>query len=90
LHAQVRCNLFADHVERQFEIEQFWLDTLGLPRSCLRRSTVNRYSKYSKKKRRNKLKHGTCRLTPCDTAVVQHIYGGIQEYAGFDREEWVM
>jgi len=36
---QVRCNLFADHVERQFEIEQFWLDTLGLPRSCLRRST---------------------------------------------------
>ncbi len=51
---------------------------------------MNRYSKYSKKKRRNKLKHGTCRLTPCDTAVVQHIYGGIQEYAGFDREEWVM
>ncbi len=84
---QVRCNLFADHVERQFEIEQFWLDTLGLPRSCLRRSTVTRYSKYSKKKR---LKHGTCRLTLCDTAVVQHIYGAIQEYAGFDREEWVM
>jgi hypothetical protein len=22
--------------------------------------------------------------------IVQHIYGAIQEYAGFDREEWLM
>jgi len=38
------CNLFADHIERQHEIEQFWLDTLGLPHSCLRKSKVNVYS----------------------------------------------
>jgi hypothetical protein len=31
-----------------------------------------------------------CRLTVCDTQLVQSIYGAIQEYAGFDREEWVM
>jgi DNA-binding MarR family transcriptional regulator len=43
------CNLFADHVEHQREIEQFWLDTLGLPAPCLRESTVNVYSKYSQK-----------------------------------------
>ncbi len=80
----------ADHVARQREIEQFWLDLLGLPRTCLRKSTVNVYSKYSKKKRRNRLAYGTCRLKVCDTSIVQHIYGAIQEYAGFDREEWVM
>ena len=33
----VTCNLFADHEERQREIEDFWLDSLGLPRTCLRK-----------------------------------------------------
>jgi transposase-like protein len=86
----VTCNLFADHLERQREIEDFWLAELGLTRSNLRKSTVNRYSKYSQKKRRNKLPYGTCRLSVCDTRLAQHIYGAIQEYGGFEREEWLM
>jgi transcriptional regulator with XRE-family HTH domain len=86
----VTCNLFADHVEGQHDIEQYWLDLLRLPRGCLRKSTVNAYSKYSQKKRRNRLPYGTCRLTVHDTQLVQQIYGAIQEYAGFDREEWLM
>jgi AcrR family transcriptional regulator len=85
----VSCNLFADHLERQREIEDFWLRTLGLPRSCLRKSIVNVYSKYSKKKRRNKLPYGTCKVAYSDTRTVQSIYGAIQEYAGFDRPEWL-
>ena len=64
---RIACNLFADHLQRQQEIEQFWLRVLGLPRACLRKSTVNRYSKYSQKKRRNKLPYGTCRLLANDT-----------------------
>jgi transcriptional regulator with XRE-family HTH domain len=28
---RVTCNLFADHADRQYEIEGFWLDLLGLP-----------------------------------------------------------
>ncbi len=87
---RVTCNLFADHEQCQEEIEQFWLDRLQLPRECLRKSTVNTYSKYSQKKRRNKLPYGTCRLTVCDTSLVQALYGAIQEYGGFEREEWVM
>jgi hypothetical protein len=43
---RITCNLFADHLERQKEIEQFWLDTAGVPATCLRKSTVNTYSKY--------------------------------------------
>ncbi len=87
---RLTCNLFADHASRQHEIEEFWLDRLGLPRSSLRRSTVNRYSKYSKKKRRNKLPYGTCRLNVYDTRLVHELYGAIQEYGGFEREEWLM
>jgi transposase-like protein len=85
----VTCNLFADHLHRQQEIESFWLHVLELPRSCLRKSIVNVYSKYSQKKRRNKLPYGTCRVAVHDTAVVQSIYGAIQEYAGFERPEWL-
>lgn len=83
------CNLFADHAEQQHEVEQHWLDRLDLPRSCLRKSTVNVYSKYSQKKRINKLPYGTARLTVHDTRIVQTIYGSIQEYGEFDRPAWL-
>ncbi|MDQ4030100.1 MAG: helix-turn-helix domain-containing protein [Actinomycetota bacterium] len=86
---RVWCNLHADHALRQREVEDFWLGTLALPRSCLTKSTVNVYSRATRRKRTNMLPYGTCRLTVHDTAVVQHIYGAIQEYAGFEREEWL-
>jgi hypothetical protein len=83
------CNLFADHVDRQREIERFWLTKLGLPETCLRKSIINSYSKYSRKKRANKLPYGTCRLAVHSTRIVQTIYGSIQEYGGFERLEWL-
>jgi hypothetical protein len=86
---KVTCNLFADHVERQHQIEQFWLDTLLLPRASLCQSTVNVYSKYSKKKRANKPPYGTCRVVVSRTRITQSIFGAIQEYAGFEREAWL-
>lgn len=85
----ITCNLFADHLARQREIEQFWLDTLALPGTCLRSSVVNVYSKYSQKKRKNKLPYGTCKLVYNDTHTMQSIYGAIQEYAGFGRPAWL-
>jgi transcriptional regulator with XRE-family HTH domain len=86
---RITCNLFADHVERQREIEQVWLDVADLSRRSLRKSTVNVYSKYSKKKRRNRLPYGTCRVSVTRTRIVQAIYGGIQEIGGFTREAWL-
>jgi transcriptional regulator with XRE-family HTH domain len=85
----LRCNLFADHLPRVHEIEEFWLAKLQLPSSCLRRSIVNSYSKYSQKKRCNKLPHGTGELSVHSTQIVQTIYGSIQEYGGFERPEWL-
>lgn len=86
---RVYCNLFADHVARQNEIENYWLDVLGLPRSSLRKTMLNTYSKYSQKKRRNKLPYGTTALVVHSTRIVQTIYGSIQEYGGFERLEWL-
>lgn len=73
----------------QWEIEQFWLDTLDLPRERLCKSFVNVYSKYSQKKRQNKLPYGTTRITVHSTQVVQSIFGALQEYGGFERPEWL-
>ena len=84
-----RASCFQDHEARQQEVEQFWLDTLELPQTCLRKSVVNVYSKYSKKKRQNKLPYGTCRVAVHRTRVVQTIYGAIQEIGGFERPEWL-
>ena len=85
----VYCNLFADHIDRQRAIEDYWLSRLDLPRSSLRKSMVNIYSKHSQKKRLNKLPYGTCKLVVHSTRIVQTIYGSIQEYGGFDRPEWL-
>lgn len=86
---RVTCNLFADHEARQHEIEEFWLHTAGLPRASLCKSTVNHYSRYSQKKRKNKLPFGTCRIVVHSTEIAQTVYGSIQELAGFDRPEWL-
>ena len=85
----IACNLFADHEERQREIEDFWLATVDLPRSRMTKTMVNKYSHNSKRTRKNKLPYGTCRVTVHKTQVVQHLYGAIQEYGGFDRPEWL-
>ena len=77
-------------VERQREIEQLLARCRATVDTCHFASrTVNVYSKYSKKKRINKLPYGTVRVTVCRTRVVQSIFGAIQEYAGFEREAWL-
>ncbi|MFL5953538.1 MAG: hypothetical protein ACJ76I_05465 [Gaiellaceae bacterium] len=86
---RLACNLFADHLARQREIEDFWLGRLELRRDSLRASTINTYSKYSQKKRTNKLPYGTAAVRVYDTRIVQTIYGSIQELAGFDRPAWL-
>jgi transposase-like protein len=86
---RITCHLYADHLERQSEIERYWLDALGLPRESLRKSVVNVYSKYSKRKRVGNLPFGTCRVVVSRTWVTQTIFGAIQEIGGFTRESWV-
>lgn len=35
---RVSCHLFADHLEREREVERLWLDVTGLPETSLRKS----------------------------------------------------
>jgi transcriptional regulator with XRE-family HTH domain len=85
----ITCHLFADHLVQQQAHERYWLDALGLPSVCLRRSVVNAYSRSSQGKRRRMLPHGTCRVAVNETRVLQSIFGAIQEYGGFERPEWL-
>lgn len=85
---RVNCYLFADHAERQREIERFWLETLDLPPDRLGKSIVNVYSKHSKRLRKNVLPYGTCRIVVSRQAIVQAIYGALQELGGFERPVW--
>ena len=86
---RIKCHLFADHLGRQQEVEQFWLDLLGLPRSALQKSCVNCYSRASKSEASEQAAFGTCNVIVNNTRILQAIYGSIQELAGFDRPEWL-
>ena len=70
------------------EIEDWWLETLELPRSSLRRSHIGT-PRRSRGASRSVLVHGTARVTVCSTALAQSIYGGIQEYAALDGYRWL-
>ena len=74
----------------QRQIEKFWLDALELPRSCLRKPQINVRPVSSNGQRGSKLPYGVCTLRILEsTWLVQHIFGAIQEYAGFDEPRWL-
>lgn len=71
--------------ERMAAVEAYWLQLLNLPATCLRKTQTKKGSA----ERINKMSNGVCGLRVNRTDLVQQIYGAIQEYAGFDRPEWV-
>jgi hypothetical protein len=71
------------------EIERYWLDLLGLPKECTRKHAVNHMPTSSSGRAKNKLPYGVCTLRVQSTWAVQHIFGAIQEYAGFDEPRWL-
>jgi hypothetical protein len=71
------------------EIEDYWLDVLDLPRECLRKHIVDYLPTSSSGQKRHRLPYGVCHLRVHDTRIVQHIYGAIQEYGGFDEPRWL-
>jgi len=70
------------------EIDARWCAELGLPSTSLRKAAVNRPSSASKGVR-PPLIYGTARVSVHSTWIAQSILGAIQEYAGFDRREWL-
>lgn len=73
-----------DTIEQE-RIKNYWFDLLKLPFSCLRRI----YVKESGKQRINRLENGVCTVRVHNTELTMHIFGAIQEYAGFDNPDWL-
>jgi hypothetical protein len=72
------------------EIEEYWLELLDLPRTALRKHTLNNRPTSSSGLKKKKLPYGVCTLcVASSTRELQHIYGAIQEYAGFDEPKWL-
>lgn len=71
--------------EEIYELEQYWITLLGLSRTNLRKT----YIKKGTELKRSVLEHGVCGVGVYRTDLVQHIFGAIQEYAGFNRPGWL-
>jgi hypothetical protein len=71
------------------EIERFWLDILDLPKTSVRKHTINHFPTSSSGRARKKLPYGVCRIEVHSTWAIQHIYGAIQEYVGFEEPRWL-
>jgi hypothetical protein len=86
----VRLNVYLTNGLTLREVEDHWLWALALPRSSLRKHTINHTPTSSSGRKRNKLPYGVCTVrVKRSTALVQHIYGAVQEYAGFDEPRWL-
>jgi hypothetical protein len=85
----VSINVYTNNGKAIDEIEKYWLDRLELPKSCARNHVLNHTPTSSSGRARNKLPYGVVRVSVHRTQLVQHIYGAIQEHAGFDEPGWV-
>jgi hypothetical protein len=66
-------------------IEQYWLQLLQLPESALSKTQIKKGSNT----RKNILENGICSIRVYSTQLTHHIFGAIQEYAGFDNPDWL-
>jgi Helix-turn-helix domain len=86
----IRLNLYTTNGLSVREVEDYWLRALHLPRTVLRGHTLNHNPTSSSGQKKNRLPYGVCSLRVLkSTRIVQHIYGAIQEYAGFEEPRWL-
>jgi hypothetical protein len=86
---RLRLNVYTNNGLSIAEIERYWLEWLELPANCMRKHSLNHMPTSSSGRARNKLPYGVCTIRVGSTRAVQHIYGAIQEYTGFDEPAWL-
>jgi hypothetical protein len=85
----LRLNVYLDNGLEIGEIEECWLSALDLPRSCLRKHQINHFPTSSSGEKKS-LPYGVCTVrVKKSTRIIQHIYGAIQEYGGFEEPKWL-
>jgi hypothetical protein len=86
----IRVNAYTGNGRTIEQIQQFWLTVLNLPRDCLRKPIENHFPTSSSGRRKDKLPYGVCAVrVRRSTSIVQHVYGAIQEYGGFEEPRWL-
>jgi hypothetical protein len=86
---RISLNVYTNNGMTIEEIERHWLELLELPTSCVRKHTLNHMPTSSSGRAKNKLPYGVCTLRVHNTWMLQHIYGAIQEYGGFEEPAWL-
>lgn len=71
--------------QEQRRIEGYWLNLLGLLASCHKQTFFKKGSEV----RHRVLENGVCTVRVYKSEIVQHIFGAIQEYGGFENPEWL-
>ncbi len=66
-------------------IEEYWANLLNVPLLNIKKT----YIKEGSQSRHNVLENGVCDIRIHRTDLVQHIYGAIQEYGGFENPDWL-
>ena len=81
----LRIHCHSQDFEEQRRVERYWLDLLQLPDTALKKTLFKQGSETSRKV----LHNGICTVRVHRVEYMQHIYGAIQEYAGFDNPAWL-
>ena len=86
----IRLNVYTTNGLSVREVEEYWLRALNLPRTVLRGHTLNHTPTSSSGQKKDRLPYGVCSVRVLEsTRIVQHIYGAIQEYGGFEEPRWL-
>lgn len=86
---RLRVNCYTGNGKEVDEIEDYWLGIVGLGRNNLYAPTVDLHPASQSGKQKGKLLYGVCDLRVTSTEIVQHIFGAIQEYGGFEEPAWL-
>jgi hypothetical protein len=76
---RITCDLYADHLERQRAVEEFWLRVTGLDPSSGAASENARTCSLT----------GPLKVAVHETRLIQMVLGGIQEIGGFTPDAWL-
>jgi hypothetical protein len=69
------------------QIQNYWLDKLGLPATSIRKATIK--STYYDGKESNKHPYGICRIQVYRIDISQQLFGAIKEAIGDRTEKWL-
>lgn len=71
------------------DVECYWLKKLKLPKKCMRKSYIDYRPVKNLGRKKGESPYGTAHVCVCSVRIAQQLFGAIQEFIGFDRDEWL-